>query len=320
MNFVKHLIEWMDYITMDERLTPHHVSLYLALFQSWNLDHFRNPVSISRQQIMQVSKIGSVNTYSKCMKELDAWGYFRYEPSYNPLRGSKVYMYRFDRGTDKADGQLTIKAVRPSLNNINSNKQINSLSKQPVPNPIRVEPAPNGEPTDPDKRPVTKKVTALNDNRFIKKEKFAPKEKAISLDQNECRRAEDSKCLSTEAPAYTWRVSEIKQRKTQDAPKEASERKFRPPEEPEAITFFQDLLTSKGDTHTNGTLEGQKFFNYFQSVGWKVGKSKPMKDWKAAARNWLLNAKKCSIQNNETDKQRNPNLHTKNDKNYGEPL
>lgn len=32
--------------------------------------------------------------------------------------------------------------------------------------------------------------------------------------------------------------------------------------------------------------EANKFFNYYQSKNWMVGKSK-MKDWKAAARNWL---------------------------------
>ncbi len=34
----------------------------------------------------------------------------------------------------------------------------------------------------------------------------------------------------------------------------------------------------------------QKFFNYYESNGWKVGRNK-MQNWKAAARNWLLNAK-----------------------------
>lgn len=32
--------------------------------------------------------------------------------------------------------------------------------------------------------------------------------------------------------------------------------------------------------------EGQKFFNFYESKGWMVGKNK-MKDWKAAARNWI---------------------------------
>jgi hypothetical protein len=35
--------------------------------------------------------------------------------------------------------------------------------------------------------------------------------------------------------------------------------------------------------------ESAKMFNYYESKGWIVGKS-PMKNWKAAARNWLLNS------------------------------
>ena len=37
-----------------------------------------------------------------------------------------------------------------------------------------------------------------------------------------------------------------------------------------------------------GKTEAQKFFNYYESNGWKVGKN-PMKNWKAAANNWITN-------------------------------
>lgn len=34
-------------------------------------------------------------------------------------------------------------------------------------------------------------------------------------------------------------------------------------------------------------VDAQRFIDYYESVGWKVGKTrKPMKDWKAAVRNW----------------------------------
>jgi uncharacterized protein YdaU (DUF1376 family) len=38
-----------------------------------------------------------------------------------------------------------------------------------------------------------------------------------------------------------------------------------------------------------GKTEAQKFFNYYESNGWKVGKN-PMKNWKAAANNWITNS------------------------------
>ena len=36
-------------------------------------------------------------------------------------------------------------------------------------------------------------------------------------------------------------------------------------------------------------VEGTKFFNFYESNGWKVGKN-PMKDWKAAVRSWESNS------------------------------
>jgi len=38
-----------------------------------------------------------------------------------------------------------------------------------------------------------------------------------------------------------------------------------------------------------GKIEAEKFFNYYESNGWKVGKN-PMKNWKAAANNWITNS------------------------------
>ena len=38
-------------------------------------------------------------------------------------------------------------------------------------------------------------------------------------------------------------------------------------------------------------VQGTKFFDFYESNGWKVGKN-PMKDWKAAVRNWERNAPK----------------------------
>ena len=54
----------------DERLSPFHVSLYLTLFQFWNLNRFKNPISIARQETMRLSKIGSVNNYRNANMKL----------------------------------------------------------------------------------------------------------------------------------------------------------------------------------------------------------------------------------------------------------
>ena len=54
---------------------------------------------------------------------------------------------------------------------------------------------------------------------------------------------------------------------------------------PPTITEVIQYMTEKG---CNSHVEAEKFFDYYSSKGWLVGRSK-MKDWKAAIRNWLKN-------------------------------
>ncbi|KOY53151.1 hypothetical protein I602_2711 [Polaribacter dokdonensis DSW-5] len=68
-------------------------------------------------------------------------------------------------------------------------------------------------------------------------------------------------------------------------------------------------------------IEANKFFNYFSSNGWLVGGKTPMKNWKAAAKNWMLNSVKYSNNGNSSKAVIQPqNLNTAIDKNYSEPL
>jgi hypothetical protein len=98
MNYVKHLNGFFERISGDSCLNPYHISLYLALFRLWNLNRFAGKFRINRTELMILSKINSVNTYAKCMKELDRWGYIRYYPSANRHSGSEVSCIRFDTG------------------------------------------------------------------------------------------------------------------------------------------------------------------------------------------------------------------------------
>jgi hypothetical protein len=136
MNFIVHLKTWMNKLQEDDRLTPFHVSLYLALFRAWNLHRFRNPVSICREEVMTIAKIGSAKTYLKCMRNLHDWGYIRYLPSFNPHRGSKVSLYSFDPSCDKGSDQGAdrggTKQIPPLVNSINKSDSINSESIPPL--------------------------------------------------------------------------------------------------------------------------------------------------------------------------------------------
>ena len=98
MNYIRHLNGFFSRLSQDERMTPFHLSLYMALFQLWNLNRFKNPFSISRDETMHLSLIGSVNTYARCIKQLQEWGYIRYVPTANNYFGSQVTCISFDTG------------------------------------------------------------------------------------------------------------------------------------------------------------------------------------------------------------------------------
>jgi hypothetical protein len=95
MNYIKHLTGFFEKVALDNTLNPSHVSLYMAVFQFWNTNRFKNPISISRDEVMRISKVSSKSTYHKCLRNLHSQGYINYEPSYNPFKGSHVYLFDF---------------------------------------------------------------------------------------------------------------------------------------------------------------------------------------------------------------------------------
>ena len=132
MNYIKHLTGFFDRVNHDESLNPTHISLYVSLFQCWNLNRFKNPISISRSEVMRISKISAFATYHKCIKDLHNLGYLKYIPSYNPFKGSLVYLLDFEpvqkpvqesnkQRTKKQSSQQTSteQALVPYINSIN---------------------------------------------------------------------------------------------------------------------------------------------------------------------------------------------------------
>lgn len=130
MNYIKHQKGLFDRFAEDTRISPYHISLYFALFQLWNMNRFRNPFPILREEVMSLAHIGSVSTYIRCMKQLDQWGYIEYAPSYSPSVGSKVSCITFekggDKGSDKAGGKAGDNASYKKTNITNGRKQLPS--------------------------------------------------------------------------------------------------------------------------------------------------------------------------------------------------
>lgn len=48
-------------------------------------------------------------------------------------------------------------------------------------------------------------------------------------------------------------------------------------------------------------MDAQAFIDHYASCGWVVGKNKPMRDWKAAVRNWVRRQKQFSAEQKEPE-------------------
>jgi hypothetical protein len=286
-NYIIHLNSSFKRFADDENATPFHISLYMALFHKWNSAKFRNPISIARDDLMFLSKIGSTNTYTKCLKELDKWGYIKYTPSHSYHVGSKIYLYTFgttkkptttkttdistNKTTDKTTDKTRAQDVRPYINSLNNTNKTNNTNKLNSVN--------TSSPTS-----INKKLINPKKDDESKRKKVAPKKETQQV-------FADSKNATTKTSLQRPTLEEIK-------------------------NYFASKLSTE--------LESEKFFNYFESNGWLVGGKTPMKNWQAAANNWIINVSKFN--NNDKNKQTPQQYHTagklhaSTDKNFSEPL
>lgn len=130
MNYIKHLNAVFVKFVKDPRLNPTHISLYSALFQYWNIQNFPDRMYINRDYIMQMSKIGSMATYHRCLKNLHDWKYLFYMPSHNPFQGSQVRMLKFGTSSKQELNKFEISTEQALVSNINKNKLLKNENKQ----------------------------------------------------------------------------------------------------------------------------------------------------------------------------------------------
>ncbi len=265
MNYIRHLAGFFDRVSADERLNPTHISMYVSLFQFWNASRFKNPISISRGELMRVSKISAKATYHKCMKELNDFGYLKYKPSYNPFKGSLVYLFNFQTG-------MIAESEPPNLfNNETSNEQALVAHHTKIETGIEQAQEPYIN------------ISKHNKQNIVNKDKQAQKKEVQKM--NGQGKKEKSSAKKERNIFVVPQLNQVKE-------------------------YFV--------SQKSPAIEASKFYNYFQSNGWLVGGRTKMKDWQAAARNWLLNAKKFA--NNKQEKPTAKHLHAATNKNYSEPL
>lgn len=129
MNYIRHLNSAFGQFAKDQRLNPTHISLYIALFQLWNMNRFPKSFLVNREETMSLSKIGSRTTYHRCLTDLNNWNYVFYMPSHNAFKGSRIKMPIFGttdgQAVDKHEtsgGQAVVSYTNINKQNININK------------------------------------------------------------------------------------------------------------------------------------------------------------------------------------------------------
>jgi hypothetical protein len=90
MDNLSQLNIFLQRVMSDVQLRASHVSLYAVLCQMWISSGCQSSFSISRSRIMKLARIKSTATYHKVIHQLIKCGYILYNPSYHPVKGSKV--------------------------------------------------------------------------------------------------------------------------------------------------------------------------------------------------------------------------------------
>lgn len=82
----------MEEVREDPRISPVHISLYLAILYRWAAEGGRCPVSFTARGLMPDAKIGGRTLFCRTIRQLHEYGYLRYEPSFKPDEPSRVWI------------------------------------------------------------------------------------------------------------------------------------------------------------------------------------------------------------------------------------
>lgn len=268
MNYIRHLNAFFSVVRCDKRLTSSHVSLYMALFQYWNFNRFQNPFPVYRDTMMNLSKIGSKNTYHKCIKELHLASYIVYHPSISKYQPVKISMLRLDtKETESKYDQLDLFSPNNGTQHV---PNLTPAKPDTCPNNGTVY-VPNLTDTSTDiDTPQVPKMGHLIKQNFLKKRE-TPTHKIFERNKKIQKAVNNLVQVPNSVPV------DIK----------------------EVEAFFQQNNYPK--------TEAKKFFNHYKAIGWKIQGVAPIEDWKALVEKWMENAKKWNTEPQSASKEQPKN-------------
>lgn len=269
MNYIKHLTGFFEKVSTDYDLNPTHISLYMAIFQLWNQNRFQNPISISRDELMRISKISSTATYHKCIKELQERQYVQYNPSFNPFKGSTLNVLSLDFYTKPV--------LKKDIKNFKNNTP--SISKNNLANELVNEQELNKHQTS------SKHVPYINNTNSINMVN-------VQIQKNENYNSEK----------FIDKKEEITQKKLRKK-KGANEQSI-PPDKNDVIAYFQEkncleIEADKFYNHfqSNGWLVGGKT----KMIDWKAA----IRNWILNSQNFNNKSNKLQPQHLQTSTNKN---------------
>lgn len=102
-----YLSKFLNAEVQSNQLSPIHIGLYAVLLHFWEKTGFKNPVSVSRDEMMNLSKIQSRATYYNAVRKLDELGFIKYSPSFNPFKESRFWIKKPRQLTGESERKST---------------------------------------------------------------------------------------------------------------------------------------------------------------------------------------------------------------------
>ena len=91
LNIQRHALSgYFERVALESRFYATHISLLMALFYYSDSDAPEKTFQVSRPKLMRFSRIKSIATYHKNIKDLVEFGYIEYNPSWHPQRGTQI--------------------------------------------------------------------------------------------------------------------------------------------------------------------------------------------------------------------------------------
>ncbi|MHB9141654.1 MAG: hypothetical protein ACYC25_07265 [Paludibacter sp.] len=319
MNYIRHLNGFFTRLAEDKRMTPYHVSLYFALFQQWNAERFGEEFIVLRLEIMELARIGSANTYARCMKELADWGYIRYWSMSNYYTGSRVCCIRFDTGNDigrDTAGDTSRDTGNDTGNDTACDTGIGNDTGRDTGNDTSIK-SDTGCNTGSDTGIITDTTSDTGKSKNERKNESASIRSDTGRDIGRDtlfinkNKQEEKSVRRNQKDDFNENEKKQKRFRTTNS-ENLPDEKFPVLDLSEVEQFFEQNQFPRS--------EAQKFYAHYQSSGWKTGDQMKIISWQAVARKWMNNTQSFKTDEREPNQIGTSKHSVTVNKDYSEPL